>query len=243
VLAALTLVAGIPLLLTLPPRAILGIGIGSENEPRGGVDFLEREGMGRRLYNDVRFGGYLVWRRAPEEPVFIDGRNELYGPLLQEISLAMEGPESWQALLDRHAIDAAFLRYPPTLQNVKWTGRDGRAHTGVRAFSAAYFPASTWALVFWDDDAMVFLRRGPEHDSVIARHEYRALNPDDWQFLRASIQIGRLDPAPILAEIRRKLDEDPACARARQLLKDFEPFEAARSSMDQAPAGPHRGGR
>ncbi len=243
VLAALTLVTGIPLLLTLPPRAVLGIGIGSDNEPRGGVDFLEREGVGRRLYNDVRFGGYLIWRRAPEQPVFIDGRNELYGPLLLEISRGMETPEAWRALLDRHAIDAAFLRYPPSLQKVVWTGADGRVHTGVRAFSTAYFPAATWALVFWDDDAMVFLRRGPDHDSVIARHEYRALNPDDWQFLRASILIGRLDPAPILAEIRRKLDEDPGCARARQLLKDFESFEATRSSMDPAPAGPHRGGR
>jgi hypothetical protein len=243
VLAALVLVAGIPLLLILPPKVALGVGVGSDNEPKGGVDFLEREGVGRHLYNDVRFGGYLVWRRAPETPVFIDGRNELYGPLMQEISGAMAGPAEWKGLLERHAIDAAFLRYPPTLQKVAWTGADGRPHSGVRAFSVAYFPASDWALVFWDDDAMVFLRRGPDHDSVIARHEYRALNPDDWQFLRASILIGRLDPAPILAEIRRKLDEDPTCARAQALLGQFEPFEAARSSMDQGPDGPHRGGR
>lgn len=243
VLAALTLLMGIPLLLALPPGARIGLGLGADNEPKGGVDFLEREGVGRRLYNDVRFGGYLIWRRAPEWPVFIDGRNELYGPLMQEIARAMEGPESWKSLLDRHAIDAAFLRYPPELQKVYWTGFDGRRHTGVRAFSVAYFPGIEWALVYWDDDAMVFLRRGPENDSVIARHEYRAFNPDDWQFLRASIQIGRVDPAPILAEIRRKLEEDPACERARTLLRQFEPFEAARSSMDTVPEGPHRGGR
>ena len=243
ILAVLVLVAGIPLLLVLPPRVALGLGIGSDNEPKGGVDFLEREGIGRRLYNDVRFGGYLVWRRAPGTPVFIDGRNELYGPLMREIAVAMEGPAAWKGLLEKHAIDAAFLRYPPELQKVHWTGPDGRKHAGVRAFSAAYFPSTDWALVFWDDDAMVFLKRGPDHDSVIARHEYQALNPDDWEFLRASVLIGRLDPAPILAEIRRKLDEDPTCARARRLLVDFQPFEAARSSAVEPPDGAHRGGR
>ena len=41
------------------------------------VSFLEREGLAaRRGYNSFIWGGYLIWRGVP---VFVDGRNEVYG--------------------------------------------------------------------------------------------------------------------------------------------------------------------
>lgn len=232
--AVVVLLAGVPLLLMLPPRPSIGLGLAAGNEPSAAADFLDREGLGSRLYNDVRFGGYLVWRRYPRSKVFIDGRNEIYGDLMRDIDRSMKGPDTWKEFLDRHGIDAAFLRYPPTLQKVAWTGKDGRAHTGVRAFSSAYFPQDDWALVYWDDDAMIVARRAPENQALIDRLEYRAINPDDWQFLLASVTIGRLAPGPIVAELRRKLAEDPGCARALQLLGFFEPLDEAARAWEKA---------
>jgi hypothetical protein len=220
--AAALLASGPPLLLFLPPRPSFGLGMASDNEPAAAVDFLEREGIGRRLFNDVRFGGYLIWRRYPAEKVFIDGRNEIYGDLLRDIERALEDPDRWKALIDAHGIDAAFLRYPPTLQKVVYPGvAGGEPRTGERAFSSAYFPASEWALVYWDDDAMIFLRRASEHEAIIRRLEYRALNPDDWRYLWAGVLIHRIPVEPILQELQRKLAEDPGCARARELMKRF----------------------
>ena len=230
--AVVLLLAGVPLLLILPPRPALGLGMAAGNEPSAAVDFLDRERVGRRLYNDVRFGGYLVWRGFPGTRVFIDSRNEIYGDLMRDIARSMQGPDTWQAFLDSHGIDAAFLRYPPTLQKVTWTGRDGRPHQGVRAFSAAYFPQTDWALVYWDDDAMIVVRRTPEQAALIERLEYHALNPDDWQFLYAGVMIGRIPPAVIVADIRRKLSEDPGCVRAIELLRRFEPLEAAAKAQN-----------
>jgi len=242
VAAVVVLLGGVPLLLLLPPRPALGVGVAAGNEPAAAVDFLEREAVGRRLYNDVRFGGYLVWRRFPGARVFIDGRNEIYGDLMRDIDRSMKGPEAWNAFLDRHGIDAAFLRYPPTLQKIVWTGRDGRPHQGVRAFSAAYFPQAEWALVYWDDDAMIVARRTPEQAALIERHEYRALNPDDWQFLYGGVLIGQIPPAPILADIRRKLSEDPGCLRAMELMRRFEPLAAAAEARSAgADGGADRG--
>ncbi|HZN03399.1 MAG TPA: hypothetical protein VFD06_07395 [Candidatus Polarisedimenticolia bacterium] len=227
ILAVVLLASGLPLLLWLPPEPRFGAGIDAGNEPRRAVDFLDAERIGGPLYNDVRFGGYLIWRRFPVDRVFIDSRNEIYGDLMRDIAVSMKGPDAWRGFLDRHRIDAAFLRYNPTLQKVVYTAPDGSQRTGERAFSATYFPSTAWALVYWDDDVMVMLRRTGRHADTIARLEYRALQPDDWRFLWASALIGRIPGGPILAEIQRKLREDPDCARARELREWFAPFAGA----------------
>jgi hypothetical protein len=239
IVAAVLLLAGLPLLLWLPPEPQFGLGMSSGNEPSRAVDFLERERIGGRLYNDVRFGGYLIWRRFPASPVFIDSRNEIYGGLMHEIAGAMKEPGTWSAFLERHDIAAAFLRYNPTLQKVLYKAPDGSQRQGERAFSVTYFPAAAWALVYWDDDVMVVLRRTPANDEAIARLEYRAVQPDDWRFLWASAVIGRVSAGPILAELQRKLREDPGCLRARELMERFAPFVEAEAAATE----PRRRGR
>lgn len=225
VAAAVLIVASIPALVLLPPGINWGWGIAAGNEPRSAVDFLEHEGLGARLFNDVKFGGYLIWRRFPERAVFMDGRNEVYPDLLREVFGGLRDASSWKTMLDRHGIDAALLRYPPTLQRVHYPGRPGGPPIAAeRAFSAAYFPRHDWALVYWDDDAMVFLRRTAGHAATIERCEYRAIHPDDWLYLYGGALVGRVDVHPILEELRRKLREDPGCERARILAARFRPL-------------------
>lgn len=236
--AVVALLCGLPLLLVLPPQPSFGVGMAGDNEPSAAVDFLEREGIGGRVFNDVRFGGYLIWRRHPKDKVFIDGRNEIYGDLLHGIEDALAGPAQWKSLIDLHGIDAAFLRYPPNLQKVLYPSVGGAPpRRGERAFSSAYFPSTEWALVYWDDDAMIFLRRGPEHDALIHRLEYRAINPDDWRYLWAGVLIRRIPVEPILLELERKLKEDPGCARARELLQRFAQFAVPPEVADPSSGG------
>ncbi len=68
---------------------------------------------------------------------------------------------------------------------------------------------------------MLFLKRIPEHRSVIDETEYVALRPDDHrhQVGRANLD-GRYREA-ILGELDRKLREDPECLRARELYVRF----------------------
>ncbi len=234
VAGAALLAAGVPLLAWLPPGITWGIGVAPANEPAAAVDFLDRERVGRRLFNDVRFGGYLIWRRYPEVPVFIDGRNEVYGPLMEEIFAALKEAPRWQALLERYAVDAALLRYPPTLQKVLMPAPGGGPPIPAeRAFAAVYFPKQDWALVYWDDTAMIVVRRSPEYDKVIARCEYRSIHPDDWRYLAAGVRAGDIPPEPIMMEIDRKLAEDSTCERARGLRRLFES-----ASGHAGPGGP-----
>ncbi|MEK7283256.1 MAG: hypothetical protein AAB249_05555, partial [Acidobacteriota bacterium] len=136
VAAAVVLVTTVPLLAVLPPAVAWGTGIAPDNEPARAADFLAREGVGRRLYNDVRFGGYLIWRRFPEHPVFIDGRNEVYPRLLRDIFASVGDSRAWQAFLQEHDIDAAFVRFSPALERVVLQGTGGGpGDVRERAFS------------------------------------------------------------------------------------------------------------
>ena len=237
ILACALLVVAIALLPYVPPGVRPGIGISSDNEPRAAVDFLEREGVGERLFNDVLFGGYLIWRRYPEHPVFIDGRNEVYAGLLRDIFAALGDRPAWGRLMDRHRIDAALLRYPPAPEKVIYTDpAGGPPVVGERAFAAAYFPRDEWALVYWDDDAMVVLRRTAAQAGRIARLEYRHIHPDDWRQQFAGAFTGRLPLEPIVAEIRRKLEEDPGCRRARALLEVFSRLQPVTGTAGGPPS-------
>ena len=222
VAAMLIYLTAVPLLAVLPPQTAWGLGVAPDNEPSRAVDFLEREEVGRRLYNDVRFGGYLIWRRFPQHTVFIDGRNEVYPRLLRDVFASLNDSRAWRAFLERHGIDAAFVRYSPVLERVVLPGSDGRPDRVLeRAFSANHFPAQDWALVYWDDDAMIFARRMPANEEVIARLEYRSVQPEDWRYILAGVIAGRVEPAPILADLERKLRDDPGSVRAAMLLAAF----------------------
>jgi hypothetical protein len=236
--ASVLLVCGVPLLFWLQPQTGLGLGVARDNDPSGLVDFLQRERVTGFLYNDVKFGGYLVWRRYPETQVFIDSRNEIYGDLLHDIARSMQEPQTWKAFLERRGIEAAMLRYQPTLQKVLYTSPDGTQHPGERAFAATYFPQSDWAVVFWDDEGMILVRRDAAHQDVIARQEYRALHPEDWRFQWAGALIGQVPAGPILADLERKLREDPHCARALELQKRFAMFTS--NAAENAPGGAGR---
>ena len=212
----------------LPPLVALGFIVDQERPfgfqfdagyyPIAACDFLQRERLpAARLYNDVKFGGYLLERFFPPRTVFIDDRNEIHEPLLRRIFsiLRRSDTRGWERLLAGYSIDTALVRYVPQLTEV--LGPDRRPRI-PRSFSALWFPARRWALVYWDDVAMVLVRRaGADPDSLGAK-EYRVVRPDDLEYLRRGLAAGWLDRAAFLAELRRKLKEQPDCQRARLLL-------------------------
>ena len=191
--------------------------------PEKAVRYLQANRVGERLFNDVKFGGYLIWKRYPEHRVFIDGRNEVYDPLLARIFRALSDWKGWQGMLDDLKIDAAMLRrgqtqvvqYPPAAE-----GEMPRTET--RAFSAAYFQQSLWALVYWDDLTLIYVRRADPAYANLLQAEYRVVNPDDAPHLMQEIRGGRVEVAAALRDIDRKITEDPHCETAlalrRQLL-------------------------
>lgn len=56
----------------------------SANYPVNAVNFLRRNSFSGPIYNNLNWGGFLMWY-LPELPVAVDGRNDLYGDQLDEL--------------------------------------------------------------------------------------------------------------------------------------------------------------
>jgi hypothetical protein len=171
------------------------------------------------VYNDVAFGGYLAWRLFPGRQVFIDGRNEVNPALLREVAEARSDSRKWNRLLQDHEIDAALVRYDDRLRKVvRPAGEPGGApEVAYHTTNALLFPDRSFALVYWDDEAMLFVRRNPDRVAWFAASEYRFVHPEDRQ---ATMESAAMDPEFLrkaLIELERRLSEDPDCERALEL--------------------------
>ncbi len=151
--------AAVLLVLTAIPRALAGppwwdLGEEADLVPHAAIDFVEKHGLGGRMYNDLEVGSYLTWRWWPRHRVFqdprINGYPESFHAILRRTDLTSA---RWQELLDGFAVDAALLTYP-----------------GVNP-RGAWFDPELWALVYRAHDGLVFTRRLPERASLLAELE------------------------------------------------------------------------
>jgi hypothetical protein len=108
--------------------------------PVGAVAWMEAHDPGDRIFNRYEWGGYIGQKR-PDEPIFMDGRADLYGDELLRMYVSIIGVEGDpQVLLDRYEIDHAV--FPPDTP------------------LAAWFDASSgWERAYEDETAVVWLRR------------------------------------------------------------------------------------
>ena len=200
-------------------RYTFGSGLEPGRFPDKAVDFLERVPELGNLYNNVAFGGYLLWRLYPPRQIFNDGRNELNPDFLRELAKARQDSQAWNALLDRYEIDGALVRYDrrrrPVLEPPLISG--GEPRVVHLTSNAVLFTSDRFGLVHWDDLSMVFLSRRPAHDQLLEQLEYRFVNPEDPE---ATLQAAGKDPARLestLHEVERRLGEDPDCRLAASL--------------------------
>jgi tetratricopeptide (TPR) repeat protein len=125
----------------------LGIDLQWTRYPVQACDFIARHGIRGHGFNNFEFGGYQAWRFWPdrERLPFMTGTIEaataedryLYAGTFAR-------PDAWRALDRRHRFDYVLL------QRVQ--GGDNRLLDVLDA-------DSTWALVFADDAAALYLRR------------------------------------------------------------------------------------
>jgi hypothetical protein len=197
VACAMSLRAGI--LGAYPP---FGLGVVAEAVPAGAARFIEANGLRGNVYNTYRLGGYLVWRLAPAGiKVFWDGRLLIYAGLFERVRAAgraADGGHALDELLRELDVGLAVLDY-----------RD------ASPIARRVLGHPDWALVYWDDSAMVLVRRAGPHGRQTAR-ESRMVRP--WDRSLAFLEAPRAQLVRMRAELGRKLDEDPASSRAAALL-------------------------
>lgn len=135
---------------------------------------LEASGLKGNIYNADQFGGYLIWSFYPERRVLADGRNELYREFIPAVQTARGDQRAWRALLRQYRIDLAVDEYRPPLEVIDAVTRK----VTYTPASLAYWPRREWALIAYDEVAMVFARRAAYPPEVIEKLEIKGRVPD-----------------------------------------------------------------
>jgi len=182
------------------------------------AEWLNRHEVRGPVFCEWTYGTFFLWTldwRA--NPLCIDGRAEVYGSdLIRQFRLARAARPGWSEKL------AAW--------NVEIVALDITA-TGVRQLLPELLHASPdWALAYWDETSLVYLRRSAANAPVIAQvgeYRYRPDRKDLFQNVTPD------QTAAIAKELYRKLERDPDCYAARMLIAEYherrgEPETAAR---------------
>ena len=162
--AAVGLLAFVNLHKSLEPRGGSPQGIGEavaglQGYPEEACAFMDAEKFptNLRLLNGFETGGFLLWRR-PEQPVFVDGRLDVYvGKTFDDMLVLARAPGSppWAALVKSYDFDCVVTTH--------------------KHEADAFAAAPSWQLVYRDPRRpnrprfRILLRRRPEFAGLIAR--------------------------------------------------------------------------
>lgn len=167
--------------------------------PVKAVDFLETIGAQGRVFNSYSFGGYLSWRMHPRIRTFYDGRFNCT-QLLHEENNARQSPQRWSLFLRRH--DARFAV-------MDWVWEGGLNHLlgpkwkrGPRESPyEMMFPRRDWALIYWDDHALILARDIPENRALIRKYGLRLGDPLSLESTLEKVRAGEVAPQQFLSEL------------------------------------------
>ena len=183
-----------------------GLGISPLWRPLAACDFIERNGVRGRCFNEYEYGGYLLWR-------FPGQRDRLPFMDIHQTGSAEDRRLYAQSLLDEaswRALDAKY-RFDWVLLNRYGVGGD-RSLDHLDADSA-------FALVFLDDVAAVYVRRAGPLAGVAERSGYRLLR-------------GGGDAAPAIAAMVADSTRRPALRAELQRLERESPVHATALSWE-----------
>ena len=168
--------------------------------PVSAVRFLNANKVSARVLNLREWGGYLMWHR-PGQKVFVDGRVAVSaGQVIKDYAAVAEAHRGFGTVLDRQRVDLIVASYP-VLRPSPGFDVQPVAHDG------------NWALVYFDDVALVYARVNAANRDLIQRSGYRWLMPasNSRPFRRGAT------PAAVEAESRRALSQAPSQRAATYL--------------------------
>lgn len=191
----------------IPP----GFGIEWKLLPVRACDFMAEHGVRGRSFNTFSLGGYVLWRFWPdrERLPFVDIHPEEALPeKRRDYVYASYDHDVWREVQRKYRIDYVLI------------SRITFAEDRLPDFLDA---DSTWSLVFLDDAAALFVKKGGPLDPIARRFGY-TLMPAGNARLNALGEACRRDPAlraRFAAELEREVRESRWNASALGLLANL----------------------
>ena len=154
--------------------ALLGISVGRQHGfafrvddsffPVAAVRFMNQQRLRGKILNLREWGGYLMWHR-PGHKVFVDGRVAVSaGKVIEDYAAVAEARRGFGNVLDRRRIELILTSYQVL-----------RPTAGFAFQPIAHDPA--WALVYFDDVALIYARVSRSQRPLLQEFGYRALIP------------------------------------------------------------------
>lgn len=134
------------------------IGIYRPIYPDKAIHFILDHTIHGNIYNDINFGGALIYLGYPEIHDFIDTRLAPEEKLLADVITAQRSPAAFRELLDRHHVTYALVS---TADPIDYS---------------VLLPWPQWSLVYLDDYAEVFVKRGAGNDALIQECDFHLFN-------------------------------------------------------------------
>src|SRR5205807_10585483 len=103
-------------------------------------------------YAHDQYGGYLIYRLAPQVKVFVDGRSDFYrqSTVLDDMDQISNAKPTWQGLLDKYGVSWMLLRRDETLALVAQM-------------------SGQWVSVYSDATAQVLVKKNSSAPEVASR--------------------------------------------------------------------------
>lgn len=145
------------------PEKPFGLNINSDRVPENAVRYMDAHHINGRIFTPFHWGSYVIWTGNSTRTVFIDARGYLSDYLLNAYTLATDGDAVVMDYLSRtYGFEVVLLDYPPRELVLKMD---------------KVMSQTSWALVYWDDMSMLYLKRGGKYESLIREDEYITVKP------------------------------------------------------------------
>jgi hypothetical protein len=168
-----------------------GFGVG-ENIPVEALRVVHDERLTGRVFNTLAFGAYVTFSGWPDLRTYIDSRLEVMGgTFLQEYERMIRSPELFGEMERKTPLDLALISWQ---------------FEPVAGVERSLSNDESWALIYFDDLAALWVKRTGARAELLERRAYRMLRPLD--FVMGGFP-GNADPILAEREARRAVSEVP----------------------------------
>lgn len=127
-------------------------GFDPKKKPVAAIEFLKKEHVSGRMFNNDEFGDVLIYMAHKEYKVFFDGRSDMYGSeIMKKYYSVIAFSPGWEKILDSYGIDWVFFDTDSVL---------------VRHLTSR----PDWKLIYSDQVASILVKNIPVYAALIARH-------------------------------------------------------------------------